>query len=507
MEKKVNTRTRNAKRNIYAGVLHRGAEILFTFVTRTVVLKTLGAEYTGLSGLFTAILNIMNVAELGFSAAVAYEMYKPIVDHDSDFICKLLNYYRRIYKYIGTLIIVIGIALGPFIPKLIKGTYPQEINVYILFIMQLLYTALGYFIFAYKEVIISANQRQDLVSLVDLGIVIAQNVLQIGVLFATKNYYFYMLIMVVGVVVRNFMISWVADKEYPEYHCEGELSKEDKNKIIQHVKGIAVGKINVVSRNAFDDVIISMYCGLTDVTIYDNYYYIMRGVSYMTSIIKNSILAGVGNSIASEPIEKNLADFKRFEFYYWWISAWCTIVMFCFYQPFMHYWAGDKLTATNTAMALFVLYFYIGQMGHIRSTYANAAGIWWKLRKISFAEMACNLALNFILGYKLGMVGVLIATCVTVFVFSIIGITIILFREYFKTSAVEILTEYFWQMGVTILALGVTFGVCNRFSIEIVGLLMRAIICIIIPNIILAGFSLCRRNTRSYMKGIRKYIL
>ena len=65
-------RTKNAIRNMLWGVLNRIVNIIFPFVLRTVFIYTLGSMYLGLNSLFTSILTVLNLAELGFSSAIVY---------------------------------------------------------------------------------------------------------------------------------------------------------------------------------------------------------------------------------------------------------------------------------------------------------------------------------------------------------------------------------------------------------------------------------------------------
>ena len=266
-------RIQNAKRNMISGMCQKIVAILFPFITRTVLIRDLGAEYAGVGGLFTSILQVMNVAELGFSSAVAFGLYKPIADHDTKYVCRMLSFYRRVYKWIGMFVLATGIIIMPILKYLVKGSYPQNLNIYILFMLQVIYTVIGYLAYAYKEVIISATQRQDILSKVDIVVTVLQGTVQILVLIFFRNYYFYVITMIFCMLGRSLYIGKLTTRIYPEYRCEGKLTKEERQVITKHVKGLAIGRINVVSRNAFDSIVIAKFCGLIDVTIYENYYW------------------------------------------------------------------------------------------------------------------------------------------------------------------------------------------------------------------------------------------
>lgn len=114
-------RTKNATRNIGAGLINKFVVLLLPFFVRTAFIYNLGSEYLGLNSLFSSILSVLNVAELGFSSAIVFSMYDPIAKDDDDTICALLSYYRKIYKVVGSIILVGGVAILPFLTKLVNG--------------------------------------------------------------------------------------------------------------------------------------------------------------------------------------------------------------------------------------------------------------------------------------------------------------------------------------------------------------------------------------------------
>ena len=209
-----------------------------------------------------------------------------------------------------------------------------------------------------------------------------------------------------------------------------------------------------------------MYTGLITVAIYSNYYYVFSGVMSFLSIIVVSISAGVGNSIASESVDKNYEDFLRFYYYFSWIGGIASVCMICLYQPFMELWVGVDLMASFDIVLLFVLYFYVTQMGMIRSVFQNATGIWWEGRWLELLEMLLNLILNFVLGYFWGMKGILIATIVTIFSFSIIGRTYLLHHIYFKKSIKIYFLEMLKYIMATVLAAVSTYFVCMHIEVK-----------------------------------------
>lgn len=480
------SRTQHALTNIKSGLINKIILLLCPFITRTVMIKILGAEYLGLNSLFTSILQVLNMAELGFSNAVVFSLYEPLAQNDDDKICKLLNFYRFVYAIIGTVVLCAGLVVTPFLTKIIKGSYPTDINIYIIFIIYLLNTSVSYLLFAYKTALLTASQTQADLYKISTYLVLIKTVLQIFSLSVIRNYYIFLSLELVYTIANNLWASHVVDKRYPSYKCKGVLDKGDKRAIGQQVKGLVVGKISYTSRNSFDSIVLSMFCGLNIVAIYSNYYYVFSAALGIILIVGQSITAGVGNLMVEGSPEQNYENFKRLNFAYNWMGTWFSICLLCLYQPFMRVWVGEKLETTHLQMILFVIYFYVTQLTQLPSVYAAASGIWWELRYMQIGEMVSNLFLNFILGWKFGVDGIIFATIVTVFAFSFIGQTKIGFKQYFNKKANKyFLKELLWS--IRFVALGIaSLALCNLIKAgPIVNLVSSIIISCVVPNVLL----------------------
>lgn len=501
------SRTFYVKRNIFYGTINKLVIVLFPFIIKTIILWKLGEEYVGLGSLFTSILQVFSVAELGFSSAITFRMYKPIALHDNRKVCALLALYRKVYRIIGTTIFGIGISLMPFLPYLIKGNCPTDINIYLLYFIYLLNAVISYLAFAYKACLFSASQRQDVLSNIDTIITIVRGLIQIILLVVYKSYYAYIIWNPIFVLGYNLIIAYLSKKYYPQFICAGKLDKEEKQDLVKQIKGLVIGKLSTVTRNSFDSIVLSMFCGLVDVAIYGNYYYVLNAVSYMISNIVASLSASVGNSIALETAEKNYEDFKKINFIFSWIIGWLSICLLCLYQPFMSLWGkmtGRELVAPNITMLLFCIYFYVEQIGQARVVYSSASGIWWEFRFLQIGEMISNLCLNFILGYFWGMNGIIIATIITVLIFSNMGYAGKTIKISFQREPYEYFKLLIEYLIVTVITGGVTIFLCNLIKLQLIGaLIVRGLICIVVPNIIFYFFTLCNKTHRKYFQSIR----
>lgn len=489
-------RKKNTVQNAIWGIINRIIALFGPFAVRTLIIYTMGTEYLGLSSLFSSILQVLNMADLGFSSAVAYCMYVPVAEDDSDTICALLNLFRKVYKIVGIVILVIGLMLMPFLKYLISGDVPADINIYWLYILYLMNTSISYLLCAYRSVLFSAFQREDVISKVYSALLIAEYAGQITVLIFLKNYYAYYIIVPVISVLNNIWIYILSKKSYPEYQPKGDIADSTKQIIKEKMSGIVISKFCGLTRNTFDSIIISAFAGLTAVAIYGNYYYILSNLSALLVIIVTSMRAGIGNSIVMDSVDKNYRDFNKFSFIYMWCISWCTICLLCLYQPFMKLWVHEENMFPFYMVVLFSIYFFGLCIGDIIESYSGAAGLWWENRRRSAGEAITNLVLNIAFGYFFGVFGIVLATIITLFLCNFIWKLFILFKYYFKEySPWKYLKTYLGYIGALVISGSITLFICSLIDVnDFYNLILRGMICIILPNAIM--YALHRKNKR-----------
>lgn len=507
----VDSRTKNTVRNIGAGLINQVVSIILPFINRTIILWSLGVEFTGLSGLFSSILSVLGIAELGFNTAIVYSLYRPMSEHDENKICEIVSLFQKIYGIIGTIVLVLGMAIMPFLKYLIHGSYPNEINLYVVYFLYLLNSVISYYMFAYKECLLIADQRQDMAQNMRTIVNILRYVAQFVVLLKSRNFYYYLIVAIIGTVVTNLGIQCITVRKYP-YFKQIKKKQHIPKELITQMKGLMINKICDTFRNSFDNLIISSFIGLTATAIYGNYYYIYSAVYGIMLTICNAMSASVGNSIVEKDEYQNYGDLLTFSALFAVILGVCTALLACLYQPFMKLWAGENLLLSTFNMFLFCAYFYVINMNNIRNQYISGTGIWWKLKISYIVEAVANLMLNFILGKYFGITGVLLATIITIFVFNYLQRNTVLFKCYFKNSSyIKYLLEQFYYAIFAIVAVVISYSLCERTKLnDIWGLIIRGGIALVVSGIILCiGLFLSKRryatiNFIRQMIGIKK---
>lgn len=498
----LNNRTKNTVRNIIFGVINKIIVLLLPFIIRTIIIYKLSADYVGLGSLFSSILQVLSVTELGFASAITFSMYRPVSKGDTEEILLLIGFLKTIYKIVGIIILVIGLFLLPFLGYLVNGDIPPDINLYLLYLIYLTNTAISYFFFGYKNSILNVYQRNDITSKISSLVEMVKGIIQIAVLILFKNYYVYIIMLPIFTLISNLISKRVVDRIFPQFNVKTPYSLKKIKEMKKQIGGIAIGRISLVCRNSFDSIIISALFGLTTTAMYSNYYLIFSSLTSFLAVLLTSMTASVGNCMVTKSMEENEKNHLKFDFYFVLIASFCTICMFSLYQPFMEIWVGEDLMFGNDTMALFCIYFYINNLAQVRSIYSETAGIWWNFKWLSIIEMLANILLNIGLGIWIGVNGILLATIITAFFCSFIGITVVTYKVLFKNKSYE-----FFRLNSFYII--VTFCLCACAYLMqfiplngILGLVAKAAIASFGSSVMLLLIYLIFPQTRAYLKEI-----
>ena len=495
-------RTRNVGRNAVFGYIYSLLSLLVPFIVRTLVIYRFGAEYLGLNSLFASVLNVLNLADFGFGTAIVYSLYRPVAEGDTETVCAYLGTYKKLYRIIGCVILTVGILIMPFLPKLIKDSViPGNLDLYIWYGIFLVNASVSYLLYGYKTAIPSALQRNDMLSRIDTVVLLGRSALQVAVLLLSDNFYLYLLVSLLFTVIRNLLVGWCVDRQYPQYKCSGDISREQAATLKPQVYGILIGKLRIVSRNGIDSICITTFLGLTMAAIYSNYLCIHNAVISLSGVLCTAMMASVGNSIAVETPEKNYTDMRRFNFIYMMLAGWASICFLCLYQPFVRLWVGERLMLQFPEVVALTAYFYVLKMGDMRWVYFEGAGLWWKARYYALAEALVNISLNIVLAKYFGVLGIILATLISLFFIDFIFSARILFRQYYRNGKLgEFFGDHVRYFLVTLLLAFPSIYVCNLITVPgVLGLLLRLLVCTVCS---VAGYFLLYHRSARYQDAV-----
>lgn len=494
-------KTKNAQRGIAAGALLKLLQTLLPFLMRTAMIKIMGVQYLGLNTLFSSILHVLNLTELGVGTAMVFSMYRPIAEDDSSTICALMGLYRRYYRVIGIVVGILGLLVTPLLPVLISDDVPPEISIKALYFLNLGATVLSYWLFAYRNCLLQAHQRNDLINLISSVTTLVQYGFQFLVLLAFRNYYWYVIVILATQVLNNVITAVITKIWYPQYKPQGKLSRDYIKKLNQKVRDLFTGKIGSVVLNSADSIVISAFLGLEVLAIYQNYYFILTSIIGVIEIALSTMIAGLGNSFCTETKEKIYKDLEKFTFLMLGCSGVCSCCFLGLYQPFMKIWMGEKLMFGMGAVICFSIYFFVYELNRLLNVYKDAAGLWHKDRFRPLVTAGVNLGLNLLLVEKWGIYGILLSTVASMVLVGIPWLLRNLFVLFFDKlqlkGYIELIIGWF---GATALSGTVVCLLCKQIHLNNwLDLIICALISVGTPCLL---FYLLFRKHRLFMVSI-----
>ena len=482
-------------------VLCQVTNLIISFVARTVFIKTLGAEYLGISGLFGNVLMVLSFAELGIGNALLFSMYKPIAEKDEPKQRSLLLLYKKAYNYISLIVLVCGLLVMPFIKYMIKEEPSIPENIYLLYFLFLLNTVLSY-VYVYKKSIIIAHQQNWIALLTKQGGHILMTILQIIVLVYTHNYILFLILQLTFTFLENVFCSLIADKKYPYILDKAELiPSEERKGIFQNVKSMAFYKFGSVILNGTDSILISMLVNLTTVGIVSNYVLIYGACNSILANITSSFTASVGNLNATSEADHKYRVFQRIFFITAWIYGFTAVALVFLTKPFITQWVGDEYVLGMFAVIGIVSEFYIQGIHTAECTYRITTGLFVKGRLAPLFGSILNIVLSFVFFNWIGLAGIFFATSIARILTIGIVDTILIYKYVFKRNPIR-----YYLVNVLYLLLFVIFGVCADYVqrlIMIDGWLGVVLKCVAFTAIFNILFLSCFWKTRVFKEIIQ----
>lgn len=407
------SRTSNVLLNSVTGVLTQGSKIILSFLVRIVFIRQLSQEYLGVSGLFSNILTILSLAELGVGGAIGYSLYKPVAEKDHRTIGALISLYRRTYVVIGLVVGGIGLLLLPLLPLLIRDA-GQIQDLYLIYGLYLLNSVVSYFL-CYKCVLFTADQRERVLSSTALFFSILQAVLQCAILFLTSNFLLYLTVQILCTIANNMYIYLRADREYPflkEYRKE-QLPKAQIRQIVENVKALMIYKVGSTALDGSDNLILSAFVGLAWVGRLSNYTLIITSVNTLVSQFISALTASVGNFIVRESPERRESMLKKTSFYAFCLFGASSVCLLCLCSPFVRLVFGEDYILDRSAVLVLVLNYYIYGMMNPVWTFRSTMGLFVHGRYRPLVSAVINIVVSILLAKWIGPIGVLLGTTIT----------------------------------------------------------------------------------------------
>lgn len=484
------SRLENTGKNFTYSFLASILSAITGFVSRTVFIHSVGVCYLGANSLFTNILSMLSLTELGLSSAIGFSLYAPLAKNDTDTVKSLMRFYKNAYRVIALVIALLGAALIPFLDYLIKD--PGDIQhipfIYVVF----LYNTVISYLFTYKTTLLSADQKGYIMTSMNMVINIVTVVIQTVVLVIWKNYFVYLILGAIINTAQWFFINRRINKIYPYLKDNDVLPLNDgeRKTIATNVKAMVFHKFGELCINQTDNLIISSFISITAVGLYNNYYMIISIINRFAQSIFNAATASFGNLIATESYERRYEVFKRYNFLGFWIFGWTGLCLYILLTPFVRLWLGDKFLIDNLTLMLVMINYYLVGMRVTVGNVKMAAGLYSQDQWAPIVQAVINLAVSIIGAMRMGLSGVFLGTVVSSICVPCWYRPVVVYKYAFHKPVKEYFSRYFLYLAVVLLNITlvtlIQYYIISPLSLpEYASFGMMMFVCLLVPNAVI----------------------
>ena len=499
-------RVQSAVKNIVFGQIGNLITQILNFVLRTVFIDHLGDTLNGVNALYTSILSVLSLAELGIGTALSYSLYKPVAGRDYEKVKSYMQFYKKAYQIIGIVIAAAGLMLSPFLPWLVRqpdGVTLRDLTLY--YYIFLFNTASSYFV-AYKYSIVNAEQKNYIQTNILTVTKMITVSLQIVVVLVTGNFYIYLLTAAGVELVQKIFVTVYLNRKYP-YLKEKDvqkLTKEETGEIASKTKALVFHKVGDVARLQTDSMIISAFINVTVTGFVDNYNWVLNSIANVVNIFFNSVISSFGNLIATESKERQYQMFKVYRFAACWIYGFTAIGFSMLLTPFIILWKGESRALAYAVVRCILVDFYFKGERIVLSNFKTAAGVFEQDKYLALIQGVVNLVISIVLVRSIGLVGVYIGTIVSGLIANITK-PVIIYRVILDRPVKGYFIDFVKYAGVTAALFALLTCIKNLVMTQttIVSFAeMFLIICVVFNGIFLLLFS--RTDEFGYLWGIVK---
>ena len=502
-----NSRLKNSILNLATGLFGRVLTILLNFAVRTIFIHCLNEAYLGINGLYSNILTVLSLAELGFGTAMVYRMYAPVAEHNNDKTAALLQFYKRIYRIVGLVIFGIGLCLIPFLDTIIKDK-PNVSGLTLYYVLFLFNTVVSYWFASYKGAVLAADQKEYVKTNVQNIASIIQASIQIVLLLVFRQYILYLLVQLCGNVFVNLYIAHIVDKRYPQIVSKKgvQLSREEERQLLNDSKALFFTRLGHVVLNGTDNIIISAVVGVLWVGRLSNYTLICDSVTSVLCQITSAITGSLGNFFATEARKAGHDIFKKIEFLNFWLYGVSFIALLILLDPFIRLWAGTRFVlGLPVCFAIALNFFAAGYMNTLW-VFRSTLGLFKQGKYRPLIVAGVNIVLSIVLGMVWGVFGVLFATFLSRAAVSLWYDPIILHKYGFGVSAKPFFCEYAKRI-LLVALISILLLTVRKFiffsGVTIFGFIIMTAVTAIVPNAVF-WIAYHKKNEYLYFEDILK---
>lgn len=446
--------------------------MVLSIVVKRMLIQTCGNAVNGLHALYMSIIGFLAVTELGVGTAITFCMYKPIVQQETEKVAALYQLFRRIYTYIGLLVLVCGLAITPFIHYFAKDYTKLDVNLYSSFVLVLLSTVLSYF-FGAKTALINAYKNNYLTTAIQSSAVVLQHILQIFVLRLTRSFAMYLVCTIAATLVQWAATELVSRRKYGHLLViRQKVDAATRTEVKKHIKAMFVHKIGGLLVFTFDGIIISAFVGVVALGEYSNYNTILSSMVGIIGLIFSSLTSVWGHVYAKE--EKCVTQRYCELFHY--VNFAVGMVFFLGYYAIIDNLVAllfaEDLVMSGYIPAIITVNGFVQFMRRNILVFRDTTGTFYYDQWKPPVEGLLNIVLSVLLVKWIGVAGVILGTLVTNLTICHIVEPYVLYKHAFQASV----KQYYVKNYGMILIFCIVLAVFSRMMWKGGGLLPQLLV-------------------------------
>ena len=486
--------------------------ILLGFISRRILIYSVGVEYLGINALMTNILTILSLAESGIGVAIGYALYKPLAENNVEEIKTLMRFFRNIYRCLAVFTIIVGLIFYPFLPIFLTGYDNGDADlIYFLFLFS---SAVSY-LWVYKTTLNSSNQNKYIYTIFNTVTQVLTLVLKILILYFTENYIIFLVVDIATTVIKNAIFSFMMNRWYP-YLKDKDVKKiegEIKERLFSNIRALFLGKVGYILKQCSDTLITSSLVSIVTVGMYSNYTVLVTSVQGFVSTFTSGVTASMGNLVTTSNKKYVYSVYKRIDFINFWLFTFTGICLLCLIEPFISLWLGSDYIMDRGVLVLAVIIYFLQGINSAVDVIKNASGLFRPDRWVPIIESTINIAISIVLAIPFGLIGVLIGTLVSFILCSFWTKPFFVYRQVFERPFREYILFEGKKVVAAVAIASIVFLLQSLIVIDSLPVLflIRLAICVLLPNLLLAliyfhtdEFAYIKDFTGSIIKRLKK---
>lgn len=392
------------------GVVQQLLTLIFGLIVPRLLIRTFGSEMNGLLSSLGNIYSYLALVEAGVGTTAIQALYGPLGRDDKCSINQIMAATAHYYNRAGFLYLAGVLLIAVIYPLTVPTTIPSG-TVFVLTILSGAGGVINFWVQGKYMVLLQAEGKKYLMSIVTTVVYIAGNVMKIILLLLGYD--------VIAIHIGYFIISLLQMVFYYIYMRKGyswlDLKAEPNCEALSQSKAVFVQQIMwMICSNT--DILVLTYVArdLRAVSVYTVYLMIFSAVEKLFSTLFGSF-----HYLLGQKYNTDIAGYMPLHRIYESLSMYGSFALyttaFILITPFMRvYTAGitDTQYVDSYLPFLFTFMHLLSSTREASSRVINFAGHFKQMQWRAVAESVINLIVSVVLVLKLGIYGVLLGTIV-----------------------------------------------------------------------------------------------